>query len=159
MNNPLSIVGLLLKAKRPSRLSDMTARKDSFWLGKGYEALTFFGTVLTHTQAEADRMNSHYDTLKNHEMIHLYQARSTHDSWLCFYALYIWHSLRLLPYNRRIKNAAYRLNPFEMEAYEHMNDLSYTRQHPDGANGWRHYAKMSVEERKKTKIFGFLNSY
>ena len=147
MNNPFSILLLLFHVRRPSRLSDMPAKKDAFWIGKSYEALTFFGTVLTHTQEAADHMNSRYDELKNHEMIHLRQARSTHDSWLCFYLLYAWYYLRALPYNRQLKNAAYRLNPFEMEAYAHMNDLDYVRRRDDGANGWREFARMTVRER------------
>lgn len=149
MNNPLLIFPLMLKAHRPSRLTDMPAVRNAFWLKKGYKALTFFGTVLTHSQDEAERINSRYDELKNHEMIHLCQARDTHDSWLCFYAYYLWYWLKALPYNRRMKNAAYLLNPFELEAYRHMYDLSYLQQLPEGkATEWRQYAKMSLDERR-----------
>ena len=150
MNNPLLIFPLMLKARRPSRLTDMPAVRNAFWLKKGYVALTFFGTVLTHSQEEAERINSHYDELKNHEMIHLHQARATHDSWLCFYALYLWYWLKGLPYNRRMKNAAYLLNPFEMEAYRHMYDMSYLQRLPEGkADEWRRFAKMKMAERHR----------
>lgn len=34
-----------------------------------------------------------------------------------------------------------------MEAYEHMNDLDYPRRHQTGANDWRRFAAMTIEER------------
>ena len=46
-----------------------------------------------------------------------------------------------------MKNAAYLLNPFEMEAYSRMNDLGYLARHPDGCIEWRRYARMPLEER------------
>ena len=71
------------------------------WLiRKGYDGMTFFGRIITHSKEEAARINTSHaskDTvssiIKNHEMIHLYQARSTHDSWFCFYILYGWYWL------------------------------------------------------------------
>lgn len=148
MRNPLSILRLLMKAKRPSRTVDMPAVSDTFWLRSGYEALTFFGFIVTHTQREADHINHHYDELKNHEMIHLRQAQTTGDSWLWFYILYSWYWMRGLCWSRRMKHAAYLLNPFEMEAYKHMHDFSYVGQHREGADEWREYAKMNYEERR-----------
>ena len=128
----------------------MDAVADGFWLWRGYAALTFFGHIVTPTQKEADRMNKDYNTLKNHEMIHLRQAQSTHNSWLCFYIMYMWYWLRALPLNRKIKGAAYRLNPFEMEAYAHEHDLHYLDHCPrQGTNGWREYARKKPRERLK----------
>ena len=149
MNNPLHIIRLLLKAVRPSRCSDMPAVSDAFWLHRNYEALTFFGFIITHSRQEAERFNSRYDALKNHEMIHLRQARDCHDSWLCFYLRYSWYWLRALPMNRKMKGAAYLLNPFELEAYRHMHDLGYADRCIDGASEWRQYVRMNYEERKK----------
>ena len=143
--NPLTILPLMLCSVRPSRTEDMKALALPFWLRKGYEGLTFFGHIITHTEAEAHAFNSRYDALKNHEMIHLYQARDTHDSWLCFYWLYFVYWLRACRF-RRIKNAGYLLNPFEMEAYIHMDDLAYL-QAKGKTSGWRHYAQMSLQER------------
>jgi hypothetical protein len=102
-------------------------------------------------------MNTRFDAFKNHEMIHLYQARSTHDSWLCFYARYFVFWLRACRYRKHLKNAGYLLNPFEMEAYAHMHDLDYLSDKPDGCTGWKAYARLSLDERldmlthKKTK--------
>ena len=105
----------------------------------------------------AEAMNTRFDAFKNHEMIHLYQARSTHDSWLCFYARYFVFWLRACRYRKHLKNAGYLLNPFEMEAYAHMHDLDYLSDKPDGCTGWKAYARLSLDERldmlthKKTK--------
>ena len=152
MNNPFRILRLLKRVVRPSRADDMVAVRDGFWLKHGYAALTFFGYVVTRTQAEADRLNRHYDELKNHEMIHLRQAQSCHDSWLLFYARYLWYYVRALPYNRKLKNAAYLLNPFEMEAYAHMSDLAYAdRCRHEGATEWRRYARLPVSRRMELK--------
>ena len=148
VKNMLSIIRLSFKAVRPSRIADMPAVSNALLLRRNYEALTFFGFILTHTQQEADHFNSHYDELKNHEMIHLRQARDTGDSWLCFYLLYFWYWLKGLRWNRRLKNAAYWMNPFEMEAYHHDHDLGYAERCSEGAKEWRKYAKMTFEERR-----------
>jgi hypothetical protein len=124
---------------------------------RGYDGLTLFGHIITHTQEEAEALNNRFDEMKNHEMIHLYQARSTHDSWLCFYARYFVFWLRACRYRKHLKNAGYLLNPFEMEAYAHMHDLDYLSDKPDGCTGWKAYARLSLDERldmlthKKTK--------
>ena len=130
MNNPFSLLRLLTKAVRPSRTANMTAVSDAFWLRRGYDALTFFGFIVTHSRQEADHINSHYDELKNHEMIHLRQAQATGDSWIRFYLLYIWYCLRALPMNR------------------HMNDLGYADRCKEGAQEWRRYVKMGYRERR-----------
>ena len=146
MHNPFRILKLLLHIRRPSRIDDMPVVTDAFWLRKGYDALTFFGTIVTATNELALRMDRKKDFLKNHEMIHLRQAQSTHDSWLCFYSLYLWYYVRALPMNRHLRNAAYELNPFEMEAYKHMYDTNYLNQ-PQCGSEWRKYAQMKPCER------------
>lgn len=148
MRNPFRILKLIFQWHRPRSITNMTAVADGFWLRRGYTAMTFFGHIVTPTQKEADLINRDYNTIRNHEMIHLRQAQSTHNSWLCFYARYLWYWLRALPLNRKMKNAAYRLNPFEIEAYEHENDLHYldncTRK---GINGWREHARKKPRQR------------
>ena len=120
---------------------------DGFWLRRGYDALTFFGTIVAASPEMAAAMESDEGKqLLNHEMIHLHQARDTHDSWLCFYLLYIWYYLRLLPFSFRQRNAAYILNPFELEAYRHMHDMGYLDR-SDCGRLWRKYAKLTAEER------------
>ena len=49
------------------------------WLiRKGYDGMTFFGRIITHSKEEAARINAAHtsknivsSTIKNHEMIHL----------------------------------------------------------------------------------------
>lgn len=146
------VVPIMWRALRPSKISDMPAVVNPFWLRKGYEGLTFFGTILTPSQKEADGFNSSYNSMKNHEMIHLRQAQSCHDSWLCFYLLYIWYWLKIACFgsrsvHRQLKHAAYLLNPFEMEAYCRMYDLDYLKRCEGGAEEWRIYAKMPLQQR------------
>jgi hypothetical protein len=143
----LQIVPLMWRAVRPSKVVDMPAVVNTFWLRKGFEGLTFFGKILTPTQALADEFNAGFNALKNHEMIHLRQAQSCGDSWVRFYLLYLWYWLRALPANRQLRHGAYLLNPFEMEAYRHMNDLHYLDRCEDGAQEWRRYAQMPLKER------------
>lgn len=143
----LRVIPIMWRAVRPSKITDMPAVVNTFWLRKGYEGLTFFGHILAPTQELADRFNGSADrALKNHEMIHLRQAQSCDDSWIRFYLLYIWYWLTGLRMNRKMKHAAYLLNPFEMEAYARMNDLDYLK---GPATEWRKYAKMKLKDRLK----------
>ena len=159
------VVPIMWRAVRPSKIQDMPAVVNSFWMRKGFEGLTFFGTILTPSQLDADSFNAATNVagdlnspakryadlqsaqMKNHEMIHLRQAQSCGDSWIRFYLLYIWYWLVALPANRKRKHGAYLVNPFEMEAYRHMNDLNYLASNE--ANEWRKFAKMSIKERLK----------
>ena len=150
----LRVIPIMWRSVRPSRVADMPAVVNTFWIRKGYEGLTFFGQILTPTQADADRFNSGYNSLKNHEMIHLRQAQSCGDSWFRFYILYIWYWLKdsvhiLIKPGHLPRHAAYLLNPFEIEAYAMMYDLDYLSRCEGGAQMWRKYARMSLKERQK----------
>jgi len=152
MTKGASLLSILLTAKRPSRISDMKAVALPRIMRRGYDGLTLFGHIITHTQEEAEALNNRFDEMKNHEMIHLYQARSTHDSWLCFYWKYGLYWLKAQRYRRKLKNAGYVLNPFEMEAYGRMYDMDYLKRHPEGCTEWKHYAAMSLEERMNAYV-------
>lgn len=146
MKRWLLLLSVMLRAPRPERIAGMNAIAMPNVLGSGYEAMTFFGTVFTQSKKDAEAYNSTPGPLRNHETIHLYQARSTHNSWICFYWLYGYYWLKALPFRKRLSNAGYWLNPFELEAYLHMNDLHYL----DGkscTDGWRQYSRMALEER------------
>ena len=149
----LQVLPIMWRAKRPSRIADMPAQVNTFWLRRGYEGLTFFGRILTPTQQLADQMNSGSSPLKTHEMIHLRQALACGDSWMRFYLLYIWYWLRALPMNRRLRHGAYLLNPFELEAYRHMYDPTYVARHPDGCQEWRRYARLSPRQRYENYFY------
>ena len=156
-DNPFVLIKLLWRARRPSCVADMPALRNTFWLRRGYDALTFFGTIITATDEDAQEMaggaaGRRFSELKNHEMIHLRQAQSTGDSWWRFYGLYLWYWLRALPLNRVLPGAAYRLNPFEIEAYAHMSDPHYLDSCPDGAQEWRRWAAIKPRERLKILV-------
>lgn len=139
---------LVIRHPHPTSIDDMPALVSRLWSRKGYMAMTVFGYIFTSRQADADHLNTHYDALKNHEMIHLRQAQSTHNSWVLFYLRYFWYSMLAFRYFRKLRNAAYYLNPFEIEAYTHMHNLHYLDDcRFSGANGWRRYASMSLKER------------
>lgn len=150
--HPLYILKLLLTARRPSKTKDMRAVSMPFWLHGSYDAVTFFGYIITNNDREAQLYNSlpteGYHPVKYHETIHLRQAQSVHNCWLLFYLRYGWYHLQGLRARRHLKNAGYELNPFEMEAYANMYDRHYLERYPDGcATGWQHYARMSVAGR------------
>ena len=129
-------------------MTDMPAMVSRLWSRKGYSAMTVFGHIFTSQQDTADVLNGRFGALKNHEMIHLRQAQSTGNSWFRFYVRYFWYSLSAFRYFRRCHNAAYYLNPFEIEAYTHMHDLHYLDRCADqGAQEWRRYARMKLRER------------
>ena len=162
-----NIIPIMLRARRPSRIADMKAVANSFWLKRGYGALTFFGVILTPTIEEARLINILSDistdasiqkltmrqqreqtVLKNHEMIHLRQAQSCHNSWLLFYIRYAYYWIGGQRMRRKLKNAGYWLNPFEMEAYKYEQDTHYLDgSEANGINGWREYAKLTAKER------------
>lgn len=143
----MNILLMMLRAPRPSRTNDMKAIAAPRWIRKGYHGMTFFGHVITHTSQEAEAFNQRFDFFKNHEMIHLYQARACHDSWLLFYLRYCWYWLLACRYRKHLRNAGYLLNPFELEAYGRMYDLHYLEKKDSGTNEWRRYAQMSLKER------------
>lgn len=152
----MNILALILFSRRPASLPDMQATVSRFWCRRGYQGITLFGHIFTRSEEEARRFNlassktggGWWVVAKNHEMIHLRQAQSTCNSWLLFYVRYLWYSLLACRYNRRMKKAGYYLNPFEIEAYTHENDLGYLDGcGKKGAIGWRKYAQMSLAER------------
>ena len=140
---------MILRAPRPSRLKNMEASVSRFWCRKGYTGITIFGHIFTRTQEDADKFNSKFDALKNHEMIHVRQAQSLYDSWFLFYVRYLWFSLMAVGYVRRMKGAMYYLNPFEIEAYRYMWERDYLERCSEGAVGWREYAHMSLAARMR----------
>lgn len=166
MAHALYILKLMLTARRPSHVADMRAVSMPFWLHEGYDALTFFGSIITNSETEAQRYNSleptpdgtahsqprpsksWYHPVKFHETIHLRQAQSTHNCWLLFYWKYFVFWLQARRASRALPNAGYELNPFEMEAYANMYNPYYLDRFPDGcAVGWKDYARMSLARR------------
>ncbi|MBO4786570.1 MAG: hypothetical protein IKZ61_05090 [Prevotella sp.] len=143
----MNLLTAIVKSKRPSRIKDMPASVNSFLCRKGYSGITLFGRIFTNEQGIADSLNGKYSVMKNHEMIHLRQAQSTGNNWFVYYTLYGFFWLKGICLNRRRKNLAYYLNPFEMEAYLNEHDMHYLEQFEKGATGWRQLRKMSYPQR------------
>lgn len=142
----------MFTARRPSKVLEMRAVSIPFWLRKGYDAVTFFGTIITNDKADADRYNQAPHPVKYHETIHLRQAQSTHNSWLCFYWKYMIFWFKARRANRILPNAGYELNPFEMEAYANMYNPHYLDQFGDeGATGWKQYEAMNLAQRFRAR--------
>lgn len=132
---------------KPSEIKVVTAKKAWFLL-PGFRALTWKGVVYCKNTSDIsliNRTDKVDSTLKCHETIHVRQAESTGDSWLRFYARYMYEWLRNLPLIVVNPNAPYRFIPFEIEAYECQSDLSY----PDKGMSckWKEYAALSLKER------------
>lgn len=119
---------------------------------KGFFAITFFGKMLIRKQNaknwELTRNSQSGKIMLHHEWIHVQQAISTHDSWICFYLRYLYYFLKNRPVHYGGK-FAYHAIPFEMEAYIFESDLSYAKNNPNGANGWRFFAALPLEQRQE----------
>ncbi len=152
MASPFKIFSIMFTARRPSKVLEMRAVSIPFWLRKGYDAVTFFGTIITNDKADADRYNQAPHPVKYHETIHLRQAQSTHNSWLCFYWKYMIFWFQARRANRILPNAGYELNPFEMEAYANMYNPHYLERFGDeGATGWKQYEAMTLAQRFRAR--------
>ena len=62
----MNILMMMLRAPRPSRQNDMRAVAMPRWIKKGYDGLTFFGHIITHTKEEAEAFNERFGSFKNH---------------------------------------------------------------------------------------------
>lgn len=138
--------------RRPSKYHHIEVRFSRLLPPKGYFAITFFGKILirSHNSISWEQSKEQHNNkvILHHEWIHVRQAVSTHNSWICFYLQYLYYYLKNKPlrYGRRF---AYYANPFEMEAYIHENDLTYAQDTEKGTYGWRHYATMPLVQRQK----------
>lgn len=153
----MNLLTAIVRSKRPSSIKDMPASVNSFLCRKGFSGITLFGRIFTNEQGIADHLNKRYSVMKNHEMIHLRQAQNTGNNWFSFYIVYGYYWLKGICLNRKRKNLAYYLNPFEMEAYLNERNFHYLDKFEKGATGWREFRKMTFAERyrlmrKKGKI-------
>ncbi|MBO7646878.1 MAG: hypothetical protein J6S56_02120 [Bacteroidales bacterium] len=128
---------------RPDQCSSLPVVPSRWLPPKGYTAITVFGRVLTRKD-DYDEWMRHatskaYQELYHHERIHLRQAVSVRNSWICYYALYFWFYLkgRPLRYGHQV---AYLCNPFELEAYLFEVDDLYAQNQSKGCIGWKRLA-------------------
>lgn len=150
--------------KKPSKTKALEVVFNNLIPFSGYLAITLFGKIYVRNDSK-DYWEKHVQSgdvniTMNHETIHLRQAQSTSDSWIVFYLLYIWEWLKNQPWKNGL-DFAYRMIPFEMEAYQNEVNLSYLKE-GKATEGWRKFASMSVAKRlaiwkdyKSSKVIGF----
>lgn len=138
--------------KKPKEIVSIEIKWNNFIPFAGYLAITFFGKmwIRNSNKSRWERYikNGQADVATNHEMIHVKQAVSTNNSWWKFYFLYIWYWLKANPLFNGF-TFAYKMNPFEMEAYTNESDLFYNSTHSTGATRWELYNQLSIKQRKK----------
>ena len=139
--------------KKPKNTTKIIAKINKFLCPSGFSAITLFGIIYVRTEASLARINKTDgidSLLENHEMIHVKQAVSTHNSWFLFYLLYIWQWLMNLPMIFINIHAPYKFIPFELEAYANEANVGYQKEIVDGANLWREFNKLTIFEKWKT---------
>ena len=134
---------------KPSKIQILTAKKALF-LFPGFRALTWKGVVYCKRESDIqlinfeDKISSDFES---HEMIHVRQAESTHDSWFCFYALYLWYWILNFPLFIYGMMMPYYFIPFELEAYNNETDWKYP------TNGavyqWKKFNQLSLKSKLK----------
>lgn len=134
---------------KPSEILVLKAKKALF-LFSGYRALTWKGVVYCKKESDIqlinfdDKISSDFES---HEMIHVKQAESTHDSWFCFYTLYLWYWIINFPLFFFGLMMPYYFIPFELEAMNNETNHEYTE------NGavlqWKKFKKLTIKQKFK----------
>jgi len=147
---------------KPSKINVLKAKKALFLL-PGFRALTWKGIAYCKDKYDIQLINAMDAITSNfeaHEMTHVKQAESTHDSWFCFYALYLWYWILNFPLFIYGAMMPYYFIPFELEA---MNNETNWKYPTNGAvYQWKKFNQFSLKsklklakEYKTYKIIGF----
>lgn len=143
--------------KNPKKTIKLKAKVNKIFCPSGFVAITLFGTVYMRDSNYLQLVNKTDgidSILENHEMIHVKQAVSTHNSWLLFYILYIWKWILNLPLIFINLNAPYRFISFELEAYSNEANYGYQEQIVNGAYKWKKYDTLTMSEKiKLSKLY------
>ena len=86
---------------------------------KGYKYMMWCANIIYRESRPYDANMD--DESKNHETIHLYQAKDK-GSWFKYYKSYAWQWMKNI-FTKR--NGAYYINKYEVEAYAKEKDLTY----------------------------------
>ncbi|MBQ4632106.1 MAG: hypothetical protein IJB46_01975 [Prevotella sp.] len=144
--NIIEFAKIIFKSQPPSSITVMKAERNKAFCRKGYMAIMLFGRLFTRDNNVAEELNRG-GVLMHHEMIHVRQAQAVFDSWLCYYMLYVYFSIRAACYFRHLRKSFYFLNPFEIEAYMYMSKRNYVSDSTRKAVRWKVIARMSLKER------------
>lgn len=138
--------------KKPKNTTKIIAKINKFLCPSVFSAITLFGVIYVRSESSLAKINKTDgidSLLENHEMIHVKQAVSTHNSWFLFYLLYIWQWLMNLPMIFIDLHAPYKFIPFELEAYANEANVGYQKEIVDGANLWWEFNKLTIFEKWK----------
>lgn len=132
---------------KPSEINVLKAKK-AFLLFPGFRALVWKGIAYCKNKSDIqlinfeDKISSNFES---HEVTHVKQAESTHNSWFCFYTLYLWYWILNFPLFIRGLYMPYYFIPFELEAMSHETDWNYP------TNGavyeWKEFKKLTLKQK------------
>ena len=138
--------------KKPNENDKIEIKWNNILPFPGYLAMTFFGKMWIRKSNKQKWQNyvksGKSNIVLNHELIHVKQSISTNKSWWKFYLLYIWEWFKANPLFNGFK-FAYKMNPFELEAYANENDLDYNIVNKNGAIQWKQFKTISIKQRKQ----------
>jgi hypothetical protein len=133
---------------KPSKIQVLKAKKALF-LFPGFRALTWKGIAYCKKKSDIqlinfeDKISSDFES---HEMVHVKQAESTHDSWFCFYALYLWYWILNFPLFIAGLYMPYFFIPFELEAMNNETNWNYPTN--DSVYQWKEFrSKLSLKKK------------
>lgn len=134
---------------KPSKINVLKAKR-AFFLFPGFRALTWKGIAYCKSKRDVSLINSEdkiSSDFEAHEMTHVKQAESTHNSWFCFYTLYLWYWIINFPLFIYGKFMPYFFIPFELEAMNNETDWKYP------TNGhvyqWKKFKKIPLKTKLK----------
>ena len=132
---------------KPSKINVLKAKKALF-LFPGFRALTWKGVAYCKSKYDIqlinfeDKISSDFES---HEITHVKQAESTHNSWFCFYSLYLWYWVLNFPLFIYGKMMPYYFIPFELEAMNNETNWNYP------TNGavyqWKKFKKLKMKKK------------
>ena len=135
---------------KPSEIKILKAKKALF-LFPGFRALTWKG--IAYCKNDSDILLINFERkissdFESHEMTHVKQAESTRDSWLCFYALYLWYWILNFPLFVTGLYMPYNFIPFELEAFTNETNWEYPAK--GAVYQWKKFnEKLSIREKYK----------
>lgn len=96
----------------------------------GYSAINLCGVIFTRkSKKEVEKLleTERGKIWINHEHIHTLQKKATCNSWICFYAVYLYYFFKMWPFYTTNWSIAYRTIPYEYEAYTKQSNYTITK--------------------------------
>lgn len=134
---------------KPSKINVLKAKK-AFFLPSKFRALTWKGIAYCKDKYDIqlinfeDRISSDFES---HEITHVKQAESTHNSWFCFYALYVWYWILNFPLFITGLYMPYYFIPFELEAMT--NEMNHAYPTNGAVYQWKEFKKLGISKKYK----------